>query len=167
VTWLERCEQSDSAAVRLRARRDHALILLGFWRAFRSDELCWLQVEHIELQSNRQFTVFVPRSKNDRENRGQRFTVPALKRLCPVKAYEAWLSISGLQQRPVFRALDRWGHLASEGLYVDSVSRILRQVMLRSGLEVECFSSHSLRPGFATWASDNGWSQKALMEYVG
>ncbi|MDF3843028.1 tyrosine-type recombinase/integrase [Pseudomonas citronellolis] len=153
--------------MRLRARRDHALILLGFWRAFRSDELCWLQVEHIELQSNRQFTVFVPRSKNDRENRGQRFTVPALKRLCPVKAYEAWLSISGLQQRPVFRALDRWGHLASEGLYVDSVSRILRQVMLRSGLEVECFSSHSLRPGFATWASDNGWSQKALMEYVG
>lgn len=167
VAWLERCERVADRGERLRARRDHALILLGFWRAFRSDELCRLQVEHIEVQSDRQLTVFVPRSKSDRENRGQRFTVPALKRLCPVQAYEAWLNSAGLQQGPVFRALDRWGHLASEGLYVGSVSRILRQVMLRSGLEVERFSSHSLRRGFATWASENGWSQKALMEYVG
>ncbi|MNP09035.1 site-specific tyrosine recombinase XerC [compost metagenome] len=166
VEWLEQCEQSDDIAERLRAHRDHALILLGFWRAFRSDELCRLQVEHIQVQSRR-LVVFVPRSKTDRENRGQRFNVPALQRLCPVLAYEAWLAISGLQQGPVFRALDRWGHLAEEGLHPNSVSRILRRALLHSGVAAERFSSHSLRRGFATWASDNRWTQKALMEYVG
>ncbi len=167
VEWLEQCEQSEDAAERLRAHRDRALILLGFWRAFRSDELCRLQVEHIHVQPSRKLVVFVPRSKGDRENRGHHFSVPALQRLCPVQAYETWLAVSGLQQGPVFRALDRWGHLAEEALHPNSVSRILRQALLHSGLAAERYSSHSLRRGFATWASDNRWSQKALMEYVG
>ncbi|WP_371234439.1 site-specific integrase [Pseudomonas sp. QE6] len=167
VAWLEHCEQSSDRVERLRACRDRALILLGFWRAFRSDELCRLQVEHIQIQAERKLTVFVPRSKSDRENRGQHFSVPALKRLCPVQAYEQWLALSTLTEGPVFRALDRWGHLSAEGLHPNSVSRILRQALLHSGLPAERFSSHSLRRGFATWASDNQWSQKALMEYVG
>lgn len=167
VAWLERGALSDITAVRLRAQRDRALILLGFWRAFRSDELCRLQIEHIQLQPDEKLTLFVPRSKADRENRGQRFTVPALRRLCPVQAYADWLACSGLQQGSVFRAVDRWGRLGEEGLHPDSVSRILRQVLAHSGLPVAGFSSHSLRRGFATWASDTGWSQKALMEYVG
>ena len=29
------------------------------------------------------------------------------------------------------------------------------------------FSSHSLRRGFAGWATANGWDLKTLMEYVG
>ncbi|MGS6472836.1 site-specific integrase [Pseudomonas aeruginosa] len=167
VEWLERCEEVSDPAEQLRACRDRALILLGFWRAFRSDELCRLQVQHIQVDAQRKLTVFVPRSKSDRDNRGQRFSVPALKRLCPVQAYEQWLARSGLTEGPVFRALDRWGHLAADGLHPNSVSRILRQALLHSGLAAERFSSHSLRRGFATWASDNQWSQKALMEYVG
>ncbi|MCY1433733.1 hypothetical protein D9M71_497690 [compost metagenome] len=47
------------------------------------------------------------------------------------------------------------------------MSRILRRALLHSGVAAERFSSHSLRRGFATWASDNRWTQKALMEYVG
>ncbi|WP_448647356.1 tyrosine-type recombinase/integrase [Pseudomonas mohnii] len=31
----------------------------------------------------------------------------------------------------------------------------------------ERYSDHSLRRGFATWASHNQWSPKALMDYVG
>ncbi|HCF3841116.1 TPA: tyrosine-type recombinase/integrase [Pseudomonas aeruginosa] len=52
-------------------------------------------------------------------------------------------------------------------MHAYSVSRILRRVMLCSGLEGQRFSSHSLRRGFATWASRNQWSAKALMSYVG
>ncbi|MDD2148043.1 MULTISPECIES: tyrosine-type recombinase/integrase [Pseudomonas] len=29
------------------------------------------------------------------------------------------------------------------------------------------YTSHSMRRGFATWASANGWDIKALMGYVG
>ena len=46
--------------------------------------------------------------------------------------------------------------------------RLLRQVFLHAGLaNVEGYSSHSLRRGFAGWANANGWDVKALMEYVG
>ena len=31
----------------------------------------------------------------------------------------------------------------------------------------ELYSSHSLRRGFANWATSNGWDLKTLMEYVG
>jgi integrase len=31
----------------------------------------------------------------------------------------------------------------------------------------EQYSGHSLRRGFASWATSNGWDLKTLMEYVG
>ncbi|WP_280360093.1 MULTISPECIES: site-specific integrase [unclassified Pseudomonas] len=166
IDWLVAQEQLEPGNL-LRCRRDRALILLGFWRAFRSDDLCRLRVEFIDARPGEGLELLLPSSKGDRDNQGQVFTVPALKRLCPVEAYLDWLAVSGLQQGPVFRALDRWGHLADTGLHPYSVSRILRRVLVRSGLEGSRFSSHSLRRGFATWASRNQWSAKALMSYVG
>ncbi|HDP4811135.1 hypothetical protein [Pseudomonas aeruginosa] len=51
VQWLtqeaERARQSGNLISLLRSRRDTALLLIGFWRGFRSDELCRLQVEPI------------------------------------------------------------------------------------------------------------------------
>jgi integrase len=161
--------QSTSAIAgeRLRALRDQALILLGFWRAFRSDDLCRLRIEHIQVQTGKGLEIFLGSSKTDRENQGRTVTVPALKRLCPVQAYEAWLDASGLQKGPVFRAIDRWGHVALEGLNPNSVSRLLRMAFARNGVDGESLSGHSLRRGFATWASRNEWGTKALMDYVG
>lgn len=154
-------------AIRLRAARDQALILLGFWRAFRADELCRLRVEYIQLRQEEGLEVFLPSSKTDRGNRGRLLKVPMLKRLCPVLAYTQWVELSGLEQGAVFRSVDRWGHVATQSLNPNSLSRLLRNVLARSGLEGEGYSSHSLRRGFATWASRNQWSNKALMEYVG
>lgn len=44
---------------------------------------------------------------------------------------------------------------------------LLRTVLQGAGLPAELYSSHSLRRGFATWATRSGWDQKALMSYVG
>ncbi|MCY1541296.1 hypothetical protein D9M68_769800 [compost metagenome] len=44
---------------------------------------------------------------------------------------------------------------------------LLRAVFKEAGLPAELYSSHSLRRGFATWATRSGWDQKALMSYVG
>lgn len=171
---LENCIQelaalndSADARVRLRAARDQALILLGFWRAFRGDELCRLRVEHIQLRQARALEIFLSSSKTDRDNRGRTVQVPALKRLCPVDAYQSWIEVSGIDQGPVFRGIDRWGHLAEERLNPNSISRILRAAFVRNGLSGEGYTAHSLRRGFATWASGNAWSTKALMDYVG
>lgn len=166
IAGLEAELQSVEPGVRLRASRDRTLILLGFWRALRSDELCRLRIEHIKLLADG-LEVFLPSSKSDRSNRGRILTVPALKRLCPVTAYKQWVTESGLQGGPVFRSIDRWGHLGERPLNANSISRLLRHAFIRSGEADPLYSGHSLRRGFATWASRNQWSVKALMEYVG
>lgn len=158
---------ADQVTVRLRAARDQALLLMGFWRALRGDELCRLRVEHIQLREGLELEIFLASSKTDRDHRGRTLVLPALKRLCPVDAYQHWVAVSGIHQGPVFRAIDRWGHLAEEPVNPNSLSRILRLAFVRSGVAGEGYTAHSLRRGFATWASRNRWSSKALMEYVG
>ena len=151
----------------LRARRDAALILLGFWRGFRSDELCRVQIEHVQATAGSGITLYLPRSKSDRDNLGKTYQTPALQRLCPVQAYIEWINAAGLVRGPVFRRIDRWGNLSEEGLHANSVIPLLRQALQRAGIPAEQYTSHSLRRGFATWAHRSGWDLKSLMSYVG
>ncbi|MGI4838993.1 MAG: site-specific integrase [Janthinobacterium lividum] len=159
-------EHHDMAAL-LRARRDIALLLIGFWRGFRGDELARLQVEHIQAEPGTGMTLYLPHSKGDRLNQGVSYRAPALKRLCPVQAYGNWITVAGIAHGPVFRRIDRWGNLGEQGLNANSLIPLLRGVLERGGLPADLYSSHSLRRGFATWASANGWDIKALMTYVG
>ncbi len=171
IHWLDgeavRAHQVGDLAGLLRSRRDAALLLIGFWRGFRSDELCRLRVEHIQSEVGAGMSLFLPWSKGDRENLGTTHYVPALKRLCPVQAYVDWISAAGIVRGAVFRRLDRWGHLAEDGLHPGSLISLLRQILQRAGIPAELYTSHSLRRGFATWATANGWDLKALMTYVG
>lgn len=171
VLWLERAGEhariTEDYPRLLRCWRDRALILIGFWRAFRSDELCRLQIDHIQVRAGEGMQIFLPWSKGDRDNNGQTFNAPALAKLCPVQAYADWISLAGIVRGPVFRSINRWGHLGNEGLHPNSVVPLLRSVLQASGLQAELYSSHSLRRGFATWATRSGWDLKALMQYVG
>ncbi|HHK2215465.1 hypothetical protein P4126_28865 [Pseudomonas aeruginosa] len=67
VLWLEQAEgrarAEDDWPRLLRCCRDRALMLIGFWRAFRSDELCRLQVEHIQVRPGRACSCFCPGAK--------------------------------------------------------------------------------------------------------
>jgi hypothetical protein len=49
--------------VRLRADLDRTLLLLGFWRAFRSDDLCRLRIEINQLVPDEGLTLFLSSSK--------------------------------------------------------------------------------------------------------
>jgi integrase len=172
VGWLEqaiaRARSTHNHAAELRHTRDKALLLLGFWRGFRGDELVRLQVEHVELAPGEGMRCFLPLSKGDRQAQGRSYKVPALSVLCPVTAYCDWVALAGLHEGPVFRAIDRWGRVSAEGLHINSLVKLLRQVFAQAGLAApEAFSSHSLRRGFAGWANANGWDVKTLMEYVG
>ncbi|MDI3273701.1 tyrosine-type recombinase/integrase [Pseudomonas sp. MDT1-16] len=44
---------------------------------------------------------------------------------------------------------------------------ILRRIFKQAAVPADLYSSHSMRRGFATWASSNGWDIKSLMSYVG
>lgn len=159
--------RGDSASV-LRHTRDRALILLGFWRGFRSDELANLRIEFIEIKPGEGLTCFLPRSKGDRKLEGRSYSCPALSRLCPVEAVEDWLALSKLTAGPLFRKIDRWGHLSEAELTPSSIIPVLRKLLSQAGVaDADSFSSHSLRRGFAQWAGMSGWDIRELMSYVG
>jgi integrase len=171
-TWLRDAVQQARGRAdftsELRFVRDRALILLGFWRGFRADELVRLRIEHVEVVAREGLVCFLPYSKGDRNANGRSFRCPAFSRLCPVAAYESWLALLGATEGPVFRAIDWWGHLAHGELAVNSVIPMLRRIFSEAGIsDPDKYSGHSLRRGFAGWANASGWDFRALMEYVG
>lgn len=159
-------EKGDRKASIVHAR-NRALLLLGFWRGFRSDEICRLRAELVTVRPGEGMTIYLPRSKGDRQSLGRELKVPALSHLCPVSAYEEWIKNADIAEGPVFRAINRWGHLSETGLASNSISPLLRHMIEQAGLHHKNVSSHSLRRGFANWANANGWDTKTLMEYVG
>lgn len=166
--YLGQAQQSDDQLTALTATRDKALLLMGFWRGFRGDELCRMTIDHIALVPSQGMIIYLPRSKSDRTNQGREYRTPALQRLCPVQAYQEWLAISGLSTGPVFRSINRWGQISQESLRPSSIVPLMRKLMAKAGLSnADLYSSHSLRRGFASWAMQHQWSLKQLMEYVG
>lgn len=171
VNWLnskaaDAVESGDYRAL-MRYRRDAALLLIGFWRGFRSDELARLQVEDTQAEAGIGITFYLPYTKADRDHQGSTFHTPALKKLCPVEAYINWITVAGMTRGPVFRKLDRWGNLSEKGFKSTSLIPLLRRILEEAGIPAQSYSSHSMRRGFATWASANGWDIKGLMSYVG
>lgn len=158
--------QGDFKAL-MRHRRDIALLLVGFWRGFRGDELARLTVENTTVLAGAGISFYLPRTKGDRSNAGTTLHTPALKRLCPVNAYVEWISVAGIVRGPVFRKLDRWGNLSDEGINPNSLIPMLRRILEQAGIAADTYSSHSMRRGFANWAAANGWDIKSLMSYVG
>ena len=52
--------------------------------------------------------------------------------------------------------------------HADSLIPLLRTLLTQAGIaSAALYSGHSLRRGFANWATANGWDLKTLMEYVG
>ncbi|MES2152484.1 MAG: tyrosine-type recombinase/integrase, partial [Pseudomonadota bacterium] len=152
----------------LRNLRDKSLLLLGFWRGFRSDELSRIRVEHVQARAGEGISCYLGSTKGDRQNLGTSFRAPALSRLCPVDAYLDWIGAAHLTNGPVYRRVDRWGHVGASELHIDSIAPLLRTILRGGGLSsADLYSGHSLRRGFANWAATNGWDVKSLMEYVG
>ncbi len=147
--------------------RNKALMLVGFWRAFRSDELARITVENISEKDDG-LEIYLPGSKTDRSYGGQTYFLPRLKQLCPVTALKNWADISMLAEGPLFCGIDRWGNIREKALYPNNINVIIKKIVQDAGLDnSDQYSSHSLRRGFASWANSNDWDLVSLMQYVG
>lgn len=151
----------------LRTHRDLALILVGFWQGFRSDELSRVAAENVVAHRDQGMTIFLPYSKTDKEARGRDYELPALRAYCPTSAYLNWVQIAGINDGPVFKSINRWGRLASTAINRQSIEHILNRVAADLFPGEPSFSTHSLRRGFADWAVNADWDLKALMDHVG
>lgn len=164
IEEIEKVASYLSGCDEISHKRDKAFILLGFWRGFRSDELVRVTANNV-LITDEGITITLPHSKESANKIS--FFLPRLKSLCAVSAVEEWLAVSGLQQGPLFRSINRWGKISEDGLHVNSVIPLLRSAFRRAGIDAERYSSHSLRRGFATWASQSGWDIHSIMNYIG
>lgn len=151
----------------LRGARDKALILVGWAGAFRRSELVALQVSDLRFDDGC-LRVLVRRSKTDQEGVGVVKAIPATgdSDLCPVAALRAWLDVADIRSGPVFRSIDRWGHVHG-GLTVQEVARIVKRMAERAGLDPRQFAGHSLRAGFVTQAATNGAAEWQIQEVTG
>ena len=116
----------DSAAA-LRLTRDRSLILLGFWRGFRSDELVRLNAGHIQILDSEGFSIFLEHSKGDRKSLGKSYK-------CPVTALGQWVTLAQLDHGPVYRGIDRWGQLSNKAMHPNSLIPLLRNMLSMAGV---------------------------------
>ena len=104
--------------------RDKAILLLGFAGAFRRSDIVGLQIRDVQI-SDAGLIIILRRSKTDQE--GARFTkgIPIGTRdaTCPECALEAWLQLAGITSGPIFRPVDRWGHVGNHALSSLGVAR--------------------------------------------
>ena len=108
--------------------RDRALLLLHLAAGLRRGEVVGLDREHVRFTPAGAHLLLVsPEGEEGEQPPPIERVVPpgADAATCPVRALRAWLDASACRHGPVFRKVDRWGHVEHERLRVDEVRRIL------------------------------------------
>lgn len=148
-------------------RRDRALLLLGFAGAFRRSELIGLDVADIE-HVRQGIVVTLRRSKTDQTGAGRKIGIPfGRTRWCPVKHLTDWLDHAGIEDGPIFRSINRHGHVAEQRLSGEAVSIIVKERAEAAGFDPDLYSGHSLRAGLATSAVIAGVSTLSIRRTTG
>lgn len=147
--------------------RDKALLLIGFAGGFRRSELVDLNLVDIEYV-RQGMIITLRRSKTDQEGLGRRIGIPfGRTRWCPVHALERWLEAAEIDSGAIFRGLDRNSRLQAKRLSGEAVGIILKERLLRAGVDPDQYSGHSLRAGFATSAAMAGASTMKIRAQTG
>lgn len=156
----------------LAARRDRALLLVGFAGALRRSELVAVEADHVQFTAEG-MRLRLPRSKTDQEGRGATLGIHygRAPQTCPVRALRSWLQagreVTGAPLTgPLFRKVDRWGRLWETGLTSGAVAKLVKRAARRAGLDAALYSGHSLRAGFATTAARAGKHERAIMAHT-
>ncbi|WP_081832521.1 tyrosine-type recombinase/integrase [Pseudomonas sp. Ant30-3] len=154
---LERIVTCLDALEGLAALRDSALLQVGYFGAFRRNELVMLEVHYLQWEREG-LRITLPRSKTDQAGEGLDKAIPFGDSICcPATALRRWLDAAQIEQGPLFRRISRWGVLGEVALHEGSVNAILAARAEAAGLSyVPEMSSHSLRRGLATSAHRAG-----------
>jgi len=144
--------------------RNNALLQIGFFGAFRRSELHAIRYEDLRFSDNG-VEIIIPRSKTDQGGEGQCCAIPyGDEVLCPVLALRVWCEKAEIKTGYIFRRIIKGGKMLEQVIAAQHVNRIVQDVANGCGLpNAESYSSHSLRRGFATTASQRGASLSAIM----
>ncbi len=152
----------------LQGIRDKAIFLIGYAGAFRRSELVDLDVEDIQFE-HEGGRIHLRHGKTDQGGVGQikdiNYAVHSAN--CPVKALKRWIENASIGSGPLFRPVNRHGHVSQNRLTPQSVAIIVKRVMAALNLDPNQFSGHSLRAGFVTDAIKNGIQSQVIRRVTG
>jgi hypothetical protein len=133
----------------------------------RWSELSGLDVDDIHDAGDEGIALFIRYSKTDKNARGAEVSFPFGQHVetCAVRAVRTWvaeLAGRGITSGPLFRSIDRYGHVAGQAnkagtpairLTGKSVGDIVHRRALLAGVpDASGYTGHSLRSGAATSA---------------
>lgn len=154
---LERIAQHLVSLGTLKAKRDNALLQIGYFGGYRRSELVGLEVPHVAWEQEG-LVITLARSKTDQLGQGITKAIPfGDGPCCPATALRTWLDAAGITAGPIFRSITKWGEIGQEALHESSVNAVLESCAKLVKLDyVPQLSSHSLRRGMATSAHRAG-----------
>jgi integrase len=148
--------------------RDRALLLVGWAGSFRRAALVSLDVADAAFGVDG-VAITLRFDKTDQEGRGRVLPLPfsSSADVCPVRSLRAWLDAAGIAEGPLFRSVDRGGHVSAERLSDRAVALVVKRAALSIGADPATFAGHSLRAGFATSAIRAGRHYRDVMRHTG
>lgn len=147
--------------------RNRALLLTGFFGAFRRSELVGIKWSDITLVPEG-IEVLIQRSKTDQGGEGEVSAIPKSDdaMLCPVAALAEWREHSSADTGHVFRQITAGGRILNASIKSHQVNVVIKSIAMNCGLpDAESYSSHSMRRGFATEASRKGAPFDSIMRH--
>jgi integrase len=75
--------------------------------------------------------------------------------------------LSSITEGPVFRQVDRHGHIGATRLTAHAVALVLKRHAVRAGLDPGEVAGHSLRAGLATAAAAAGVPERVIAQQTG
>jgi integrase len=143
----------------VRALRDRALLLVGFFGALRRSEIASLDVTGRSPIEIRDEGLLLRLTATKKSATTQAVAIPRRDdELCAASAVTRYLAAAGLKTGPLFRAIGKGGRVSGRRLDGASVRHILKQ--RTSGAQM--FTPHSLRSGFITSAAKAGAPEHAI-----
>ncbi len=148
------------------AKRNRAIIMVGYFGALRRSEIAKLQWENVSFEREGIVLTLLD-SKTDNKGEGQKCIIPfGNEGRCPVQALLEWRQAAKQWDGPVFRRLSKTGRLLNTGISGRAICTVVQSVVKAIGLENPAgYSAHSLRRGFATESARRGASMPAIQKH--
>ena len=147
----------------VKAARDRALVLFLLTSGVRRSELVGLTVADLDWSDPRGVVVTIRRGKTDQTSitRGRDAST------CPVRALRGYLTAAGLGAGPVFRSIDRHGHVSDKGMTGAGVAYVVKRAAEISGMNPAQVSPHGFRAGHVSARRAAGEDAAAVMDTTG
>jgi len=148
--------------------RNKALLIICFSGGFRRNEIVSLDIEDVEFVFEG-MKITLKKSKTDQFGEGFIKGIPRFENslYCPVTSLKRWINTSKIKKGPIFLKFAKGSKLTKKRLTDQSVALIIKQYLVKAGIDSKNYSGHSLRSGFATSAAEAGAEERSIMAITG